>query len=104
MLDLKANIYKQGVLAFEKGGDGVLKYQGRFCVLRVNELEERVMEKANSSRYSIHPGSTNMYRDLREVYPREGIKNGIHEFVAKYPSCQQVQVEHQRLGGGWLRI
>uniref|UniRef100_M1ABZ2 Gag-pol protein n=1 Tax=Solanum tuberosum TaxID=4113 RepID=M1ABZ2_SOLTU len=55
-------------MVFEQWGDGVLRYQGRFCVPRVDELQERIMEEAHSSRYSIHPGSTNMYRDLREVY------------------------------------
>ncbi|WMV13728.1 hypothetical protein MTR67_007113 [Solanum verrucosum] len=55
-------------MAFEQGGDGVLRYQGRLCVPKVDELQERIMEEAHRSRYSIHPGSTNMYRDLREVY------------------------------------
>ncbi|WMV23871.1 hypothetical protein MTR67_017256 [Solanum verrucosum] len=57
------------------------------------------MEEAHSSRYSIHPGSTKMYRDLREVYWWNSIKKGIDEFVAKCPNCQQVKVKHQRLGG-----
>ena len=68
LLELKANIQKQRVLAFEQGGDGVLRYQGRLCLPMVDELQERIMEKDLSSKYSIHPGSTKMYRDLREVY------------------------------------
>ncbi|KAH0712585.1 hypothetical protein KY289_008544 [Solanum tuberosum] len=68
VLELKANAHKQKVSAFEQGGDGVLRYQGRLCVLIVDGLQERIMEEAHSSRYSIHPGSTKMYRDLREVY------------------------------------
>ena len=67
-LELKASVHKQKEMAFEQGGDGVLRYQGRLCVPRVDELQERIMEEAHSSRYSIHPGSTKMYRDLREVY------------------------------------
>ncbi|WMV41752.1 hypothetical protein MTR67_035137 [Solanum verrucosum] len=34
----------------------------------VDGLQERIMEEAQCSRYSIHLGSTKMYRDLREVY------------------------------------
>ncbi|KAH0665088.1 hypothetical protein KY285_026294 [Solanum tuberosum] len=94
----EANVHKQKVLAFEPGGDGVLRYQGRLCVPKVDELQERIMEEAHSTRYSIHPGSTKMYRDLREVYWRSSMKKGIAEFVAKCLKCQQFKVEHQRPG------
>nr|AAV31171.1 Putative polyprotein, identical [Solanum tuberosum] len=100
----EANVQKQRVLAFEQGGDGVLRYQGRLCVPMVDGLQKRIMEEAHSSRYSIHPGFTKMYRDLREVYWWNGMKKGIAEFVAKCPNCQQVKVEHQRLGGLAQRI
>ena len=99
LLDLKANVQKQRVLAFEQGGDSVLRYQGRLCVSRVDELLERIMLEAHSSRYSIHLGSTKMYRDLREVYWWNGMKKDIAEFVTKCSNCQQVKVEHQRPGG-----
>ncbi|KAH0757858.1 hypothetical protein KY290_021351 [Solanum tuberosum] len=104
LLELKANVQKQRVLAFEQGGDGVLRYQGRLCVPMVDELQERIMEEAHSSRYSIHPGTTKMYRDLREVYWWNGMKKDIAEFVAKCPNCQQVKVKHQRPGGLAQRI
>ncbi|KAH0711565.1 hypothetical protein KY289_007524 [Solanum tuberosum] len=104
LLELKANVQKQRVLAFEQGGDGALRYQGRLCVPMVGRLQEKIMEEAHSSRYSIHPGSTKMYRDLREVYWWNGMKKGIAEFVAKCPNCQQVKVEHQRPGGLAQRI
>ncbi|KAH0694961.1 hypothetical protein KY285_022058 [Solanum tuberosum] len=104
LLELKANVQKQRVLAFEQGGDGVLRYQGRLCVPMVDGLQEKIMEEAHSSRYSFHPGSTKMYRDLREVYWWNGMKKGIAEFVAKCPNCQQVKVEHQRPGGLAQRI
>ncbi|KAH0710411.1 hypothetical protein KY284_011838 [Solanum tuberosum] len=99
LLDLKANFHKQRVLAFEQGGDGVLRYQGRLCVPMVDGFQERIMEKAHSSRYFIHPGSTKMYRGLNEVYWWNSMKKGIAEFVAKCPNCQQVKAEHQRSGG-----
>jgi len=86
-------------MAFEQKGDGVLMYQGRLCVPRVDELQERIREEAHSSRYSIHSGSTKMYRDLKEVYWWSSMKKGIAEFVAKCLNCQQIKVEHQRPGG-----
>ena len=98
-LDLKYNVNKQRLLAFEQRGDGVLRYQGRLCVLMVNGLQERIMEEAHISIHSIHPESTKMYRDLREVYWWKGTKKGIAGFVAKCPNCRQVKVEHRRNGG-----
>ncbi|KAH0706733.1 hypothetical protein KY289_011809 [Solanum tuberosum] len=68
------------------------------CVPMVDGLQERIMEEAHSSRYSIHSVSTKMYHDLREVYWWNSMKKGIAEFVVKCPNCQQVKVEHQRPG------
>ncbi|WMV29984.1 hypothetical protein MTR67_023369 [Solanum verrucosum] len=39
-----------------------------------------------------------MYYDLREVYWCNGIKKDIMKFMAKFPNCQQVKVEHQKPG------
>ena len=38
LLELKANVQKQKVLAIEQRGDGVLRYQGRLCVPMVDGL------------------------------------------------------------------
>ncbi|XP_069154387.1 uncharacterized protein [Solanum lycopersicum] len=54
--ELKANVQKQRVLSFEHRGD--LGYQGIQCVPMVDELQERNIEEAHNSRYSIHPGVT----------------------------------------------
>ena len=99
MLELKANARKQKAMTFKQGDDGVLRYQGSLCVPRAEELQKRIMEETHSSRYLIHPDSTKMYRDLREVYWWNGMKKGIVEFVSKSPNHQQVKLEHQRTGG-----
>ena len=87
LLDLKASVHNQRVLAFEQVGDGVLNYQGILCGDRVDGIQERILEEVHSSRYSIHSGSTKMYCDLREVYFWECMKKYIAEFL---PSAQIV--------------
>ena len=77
LLEFKANIHKKRVLAFEQGVDGVVRYQGRLCVPMLDGLQERIMEEAHNSIYSIYPGSTKMYHDLGEVYWWNGMKKGI---------------------------
>ncbi|XP_070028766.1 uncharacterized protein [Nicotiana sylvestris] len=54
-------------MAFEQG-EGDLRYRDRLCVPDVDGLRERIMSEAHNSRYSIHPGSTKMYHDLKEFY------------------------------------
>ena len=65
----------------------------------VDDLRNRILEEAHGSRYSIHPSSTKMHHDLREVFWWDGLKRGIAEFDAKCPNCQQVKTEHQKRGG-----
>ncbi|XP_059310122.1 uncharacterized protein LOC132061297 [Lycium ferocissimum] len=80
-------------------GEGVLRYQGRLYVLDVAGLRQKIMAEAHCSRYSIHPGSTKMYRDIKEVYWWDVMKKDIAEFVAQCPNCQQVKIENQKPDG-----
>ena len=66
--------------------------------LGVDELQKRIMEEGQRSRYSFYMGSTKVYCDLKEVQLWEDTKKNIIEFVAKCPNYQQVKVEHQKLG------
>ncbi|XP_069145177.1 uncharacterized protein [Solanum lycopersicum] len=97
-LELKGVVNNQRVEVFSQGGDGKLCYQGRLCVLDVGELRQHILTESHNSKYSIHPGSTKMYRDLWEFYWSNGMKMDIVDFVSKCPNCQQVKVEHQKPG------
>ena len=57
------------------------------------------MREAHNSLYSIHPGTTKMYKDLREIYWWRRMKRDIVEFVKECPNCQQVKIEHCVPGG-----
>ena len=54
--------------SFSQRGDGVLRYQGTLCVTNVDDLRSRILEEGHGAHYSIHPGSTKMYHDLREFF------------------------------------
>ena len=47
--------------------EGTLHLGIRLCVPDVDELRKEIME-AHFSAYSIHPGSTKMYHDLKDTY------------------------------------
>ncbi|XP_070007747.1 uncharacterized protein [Nicotiana sylvestris] len=99
LAQLKERIHKHKTTTFSFGmNDGTLQYQDRLCVPNINGLWERIMAEAHTSRYSMHPGSTKMYHDLREIYWWNDMKRDMANFVARCPNCQQVKVEHQRPG------
>ena len=98
-LELKALVKEGKVDVFSQGEGGALRYQGRLYVPCVDYLIERIRDKAHNSSYSIHPGSTKMYTNLRDVYWWGGMKRDIAKFVFSCHSYQQVKAEHQRLGG-----
>ncbi|KAJ9567118.1 hypothetical protein OSB04_003084 [Centaurea solstitialis] len=47
---------------------GLKLFQGRIWVPKVGGNRELLLEEAHKSKYSIHPGSTKMYRDLKMNY------------------------------------
>ncbi|WMV19589.1 hypothetical protein MTR67_012974 [Solanum verrucosum] len=84
---------KKFIEAFSQGG------VGRLCVTNVDDLREHILSETHSSRYFIHPEDTKIYRDFREVYWWNDMKRDIVEFVTKFSNCQQVKVEHKKIGG-----
>jgi len=100
LVQLKEGIHKHKTMAFSLGmDDGTLRYKGRLGVPNLNGLRERILAEAHTSRYSVHPGSTKMYHDLKEVYWWNEMKRVVADFVAKCSNCQQVKAEHQKPGG-----
>ena len=58
------------------------------CVPEYGELKRDIMEEAHSSAYAMHPGSTKMYRTLKEHYWWNGMKKEIAGFVSRCLTCQ----------------
>ena len=48
--------------------DGVLRFETRLYVPDVGDLRKELLEEAHHSAYSVHPGSTKMYHNLRSHY------------------------------------
>jgi hypothetical protein len=53
---------------FSTASDGAMLYQGRLCVPHNDNLKQLILEEAHKSGFSIHPGSTKMYHDMKENY------------------------------------
>jgi hypothetical protein len=77
----------------------MLWYKERICVPDLKEIRESILREAHDSTYSIHPGSTKMYHDLKSRYWWYGMKRAIAEYVALCDNCQRVKAERQRPAG-----
>ena len=75
---------------------GLKLFQGRVWVPKLGGNREVLLEDAHKSKYSIHPGSTKMYRDLRLNYWWPIMKLDVARYVEKCVTCLQVKAEHQR--------
>jgi hypothetical protein len=56
--DPKVNCFREQV-------EGTLWFKDRLVVPKKATLKKKILDEAHTSRYSIHPGSTKMYHDLR---------------------------------------
>ncbi|XP_069154478.1 uncharacterized protein [Solanum lycopersicum] len=68
LMELKDSALVKMNESFSLGDDGILRYLDRLCVPDVDYLRSRIIEEAHGSRYSIHPGSTKMHHDHKQIY------------------------------------
>ncbi|KAK8934932.1 hypothetical protein KSP39_PZI014600 [Platanthera zijinensis] len=79
--------------------DGILRRGGRICVPQFGKLCEELMFEAHFTKYSIHPGSTKMYLDMKKSYWCPGLKQDVAFFVSRCQTCALVKAECQKPGG-----
>ena len=85
--------------SFRMDDQGTVWYGKRICVPISKSIKDKILSEAHNSAYSIHPGSTKMYLDLKEKYWWYGLKRDVAEYVAIFDTCRRVKVEHQRPAG-----
>ena len=84
---------------FRVDNEGTLWYKNRICVPQEGDFRQIIMDKDHNSAYSIHPGSTKMYMDLKQKYWWKGMKADIAQFVTHCDTCQRIKAEHQKPAG-----
>ncbi|KAL0559551.1 hypothetical protein IC582_004165 [Cucumis melo] len=84
---------------FSLSSDGGLLFERRLCVPSDSAVKTELLIEAHSSPFSMHPGSTKMYQDLKRVYWWRNMKREVAEFVSKCLVCQQVKAPRQKPAG-----
>ncbi|GKE86485.1 putative reverse transcriptase domain-containing protein [Tanacetum coccineum] len=80
----------------EEDNRGIKTRQGRIYILFQSNVKELLLEEAHKSKYSIHPGATKMYLDLKRNYWWPGMKRDCVKYVEKCLTCLKVKAEHQK--------
>ncbi|KAA0065937.1 ty3-gypsy retrotransposon protein [Cucumis melo var. makuwa] len=84
---------------FSISSGGGLLFERRLCVPSDSAVKTELLSEAHSSPFSMHPGSTKMYQDLKRVYWWRNMKREVAEFVSKCLVCQQVKAPRQKPTG-----
>jgi hypothetical protein len=70
---------------------GVLWFNNRIVVPKDRQLRKQILDEAHLSKFSIHPGSTKMYQDLRQHFLWTRMKREIAKYVSECDTCQRVK-------------
>jgi hypothetical protein len=84
---------------FHEDDQGLIWFEKRVCVPRDPEIKGLIFLEAHDTPYSIHPGNTKMYMDLKVRFWCTGMKREIAEFIALCDVCNRVKAEHQKPAG-----
>jgi hypothetical protein len=68
LMRIKGQTGENKSLDFRVDQYGTLWFKKRLCVSEQDHFRNTIMDEAHNTAYSIHPGATKMYVDLREKY------------------------------------
>ena len=99
MEEIKKNLSEGKAKGFREDENGTMWFGKRICVPQDEALRKLILQEAHDSPYSIHPGNTKMYMDVKERFWWNGLKRDIAEYIAKCDVCSRVKAEHQKPAG-----
>jgi hypothetical protein len=67
---IKENLHQktEKYKCFRQDGKGILWFESRLVVPKNKDLKKKILDEAHLSKFSMHPGSTKMYHDLKPLY------------------------------------
>ena len=64
-----------------------------------DNLRDMIVEEAHKGHFTMHPGMTKMYQDLKGMFWWSGMKKDVANMVNKCSICQKVKIEHKKSSG-----
>jgi hypothetical protein len=84
---------------FRRDDKGVVWFGQRLVVPQNQDLKKEILDEAHLSKFTIHPRSTKMYRDLRENFWWSNMKGEIAEYASRCDTCQRIKASHLKTAG-----
>jgi hypothetical protein len=84
---------------FRQDKNGVLWFESCIEVSKNHELRKQILDEAHLFKFSIHPGSSKMYQDLRQNFWWTRMKKEIAKYVLECDTCQRVEASHLKIAG-----
>jgi hypothetical protein len=84
---------------FRRDNQGIVCFNNSIVVPKDDEVHQQILDEAHLSRYSIHPGSTKIYQDLKQHYWWTKMKIEIARYVARCNTCRRVKTIHMKTAG-----
>jgi hypothetical protein len=79
--------------------EGVLWVNEHIVVPKDHRLHKQILDEAHLSKFSMHPGSTKMYQDLKQNFWWTRMKREIAKYVSECDICQRVKASHLKTAG-----
>jgi hypothetical protein len=87
------------VTCFREDAEGTLWFKERLVVPKREALKKKILDEAHTLRYSIHPGSTEMYHDLRKQFWWTRMKCETARYVFECDTCRKVKADYMKPAG-----
>jgi hypothetical protein len=84
------------VNCFCEDAEGTLWFKDRLVVPKKEALKKKILDEAHTSMYSIHPGSTRMYHDLRHQFWWTRMKRETTRYVSECDTYRKVKADYMK--------
>jgi hypothetical protein len=98
---IKENLHQktEKYKCFRQDGKGILWFESILVVPKNKDLKNKILDEAHLSKFSMHPGSTKMYHDLKPLYWWTRMKREIAQYVSECDTCQRIKASHLKSAG-----
>jgi hypothetical protein len=84
---------------FQKDHQDVVWFGKRLVVPIDPEIKKIILDEAHRSKFSIHPGSTKTYQDLKQNFWWSNMKVDVAKYVAECDTCHRMKASHLKSAG-----
>jgi hypothetical protein len=93
---IKENLHQktEKYKCFRQDSKGILWFEDKLVVPKSRDLKKKILDEAHLSKFSMHPGSTKMYHDLKPLYRWTRMKREIAQYVSECDTCQRIKASH----------